>query len=123
MAIRPDPGAEANEVALEAQRLWLMAKGLGAEIDDLRLQPEDRLVPAPGLNHLVDSADSLAARCHELSDVVVILQREEGPDASLGALSSLVSALEEMQNGLRRLAQLGMGVSSLTLGGDRMERL
>ena len=114
---------EAKDVAGLAQRVWLMASGLADEIDDLRFQPEERVVPAPGLETLRQAADAGAARAHELANRVAILAREAQDDSITRALDELHLAVVDVQTAARRLAQLGMGVSSAPLGGERIERL
>lgn len=114
----------ANDLVGHVQRLWLMVVGLAAEIDDLRFQPEGRVVPAPGLEALRIAADAAAADAHELADRVSILARDSDDEAVLAkAMHLLRGTLAAVQTAARRLAQLGMGVSAATLGGDRIERL
>lgn len=112
----------ADDLAASTQRVWLMASGLAAEIDDLRFQPEERVVPAPGLERLRQAADRAAAQAHELAERIRILTGDDGAPVA-GALGELDRAVAEADRALRRLAQLGMGVSALTMGGDRIERL
>jgi len=100
-----------------------MAAGLAAEIDDLRFQPEGRVVPAPALEELRTTAERGAAEAHELAERVVILAREPDGEGLPVALEELRDRLRRVKATACRLAQLGMGVSAATMGGDRIERL
>ena len=113
---------QANDLAAHVQRTWLMTAGLAAEIGHLRFQPEERIVPAPDLDALAEAADQAAARAHEVAERIGVLLRD-GSDGVDAAGAELTAAAGEADRSARRVAQLGMGVSAHTLGGERIERL
>jgi hypothetical protein len=119
-----DTVQKANDVAAAAALAWIAAIGLATEIDDLRLQEEDRLVPAPGLRVIWDSVVTAA---HNAADAAERFSRllSSGTSAAVraAAMSDARAAQATAELGLRRLAQLGFGVSAQSLGGDRIELL
>lgn len=130
----PSPGRLvqlANDEAAAALTKWLTAMGIASEIDDLRLQEEDRIVPAPGFYALKDEIEDAARVAPERADTVAMLVSTASSDeeaanslrAAINRYGELQEARETIELGLRRLAQLAFGVSTLTLGGDRIERL
>lgn len=131
----PPPGqvvGDANDEAAGILTTWLIALGLSGEIDDLRLQEEERIVPAPGFYTLKDEIEQAARVACESADMIAMLlsgegmsehERSERVGAAIARLNDLRRTRKAVESGLLRLAQLGLGVSTLTIAGDRIERL
>lgn len=125
---RRDPRERANAAALRASRAWLLAKGLAAEIDELRFEADDGPVPAPGLTKLVDRLEQDARDVCDLSDRVSILLLDPDQTEELEARIEVeANAAEEGADKVelvaRRIAQLAFGVSSGLGGNERIQRL
>lgn len=117
----------ANNDAARAVRAWLMASGLGAEIDDLRFQDEGRVVLAPSLNDLLEGLNDAAREACEGADRLALLSTDPDPDSigeqAKAAAQSTAAAADNAERLARRVAQVGFGVSAQTMGGERIERL
>ena len=119
----------ANNDAARAVRAWLIASGLGAEIDDLRFQDEGHVVPAPNLSDLLESLNDAPHReaCRE-ADRLALLSTDPDPasvgeQAEAAAQSTATVRRRRRAAGSGRVAQVGFGVSAQTMGGERIERL
>jgi hypothetical protein len=126
--VRRDPRERANAAALRASRAWLLAKGLAAEVDELRFEAEDAPVPAPGLTKLLDRLEKDFRDVCDLSDRVSVLLRD--PDQTSDLLSRIDLVTDAADEGAdetevlaRRIAQLAFGVSSGLEYTERVDRL
>jgi len=122
------PLERANAAALRASRAWLLAKGLAAEVDELRFEAEDGPVPAPGLTKLLDRLEKDFRDVCDLSDRVVVLLRDPDQTPELVARIELVvdaadEGADETELVARRIAQLAFGVSSGLSYTERADRL
>ena len=133
----------ANDLAARAMRAWVIAEGLAAEIDAVR-GGKAGSPPAPGLARLRDLA-RLAARgaaaaadpAWALSGTVMrctgaVLDGEgsgtfeelqEAEAALEAAYVETRERTEEVERAARALAQLGLGVSAMLGGSERVEQL
>jgi hypothetical protein len=110
----------ADDAAASAQRSWLLATGLAAEVDDIRFQGEDGPVVAPGLDELRASADHSARNAAAAANRARALQ---GEDSMLEAVEDVERAATEGARAGRSLAQLALGVSAHLWPSERVDRL
>ena len=118
----------ANAAALRATRAWLLGRGLGAEIDDLRFKSEAGPVPAPGLSKLLDRLEKDLQDVCDLSDQVAMLIQDPDPTADLMVrieveADAAEEGADETERVARRIAQLALGVFSGFGDSDRVQRL
>ena len=117
-----------NAAGLRASRAWLLGKGLAAEVELMRLQGGDEMVPAPGLPKLLDRLDHNLQCVSALSDRIDdLLYGSEQPWNLMSIVEVEADALEEgaevVARIARQIAQLALGVSTGLVPRKSAERL
>jgi len=134
-----------NDLANRAMRAWVMAAGLATEIEGIRAE-QTKVPPAPGLATIRESVNRAAKRAAAAADPAwglaermmecmctidatptpdddTVRMLHETEDQLLAANKKALASAREAEYSMRRLAQLGFGVSALLGGSARIERL
>ena len=124
---------ESNEFALTAGRLYLVAKGFGAEIEALRWSIDGAPTPAPGLRDLLDRveatslnicarADTIAQIAHGALDTGIPIVDPEAVAAGQRHMAECIGAMDELESAVRGLAALTLGVGAVLPWSDAIAR-
>jgi hypothetical protein len=134
-----------NDLAARAMRAWVIAAGLAAEIEGIRAE-QAKVPPAPGLATIRESVNRAAKRAAAAADPAwglgeKVMKHMHNADATgslnagtvktihktenqlIAANTKTLESAREAERAMRRLAQLGFGVSALLGGSARIERL
>ena len=116
----------ANGAAHLATGWWLMARGLAAEIEDLRWAPESGPVPAPGaIEALAMIEDATSELCAAADVVVSALAGGVDPlndEVVVKALERIVAQGKTVSLWLRRMATICLGVAAVLPWNDAVAR-
>ena len=116
----------ANGAAHLATGWWLMARGLAAEIEDLRWAPDSGPVPAPGaIEALAMIEDATSELCAAADVVVAALAGGVDPlndEVVVKALERVVAHGKTVSLWLRRMATISLGVAAVLPWNDAVAR-
>ena len=103
---------EANSSAARAARAWLLAAGLGAEIERLRRPHDQPPIAAPGIEELLEIAQGSAIAAHEGAVEAHEAARGGDWDEVTSARGSAENFAELAERTTRQIAMLALGVSA-----------
>jgi|GEM_PF-965291 hypothetical protein len=116
----------ANGAAHLTTGWWLMARGLAAEIEDLRWAPESGPVPAPGVIEALAMIEDATSELCAAADVVVgALSGGVDPlndEVVVKALERVVAHGKTVSLWLRRMATISLGVAAVLPWNDAVAR-